>query len=176
MKINPIIILFTAMLLIVSSCKKEEIEVWNTQITPDLSNPIIQSVTNITWYRNINTTREEWVSVENIPKPSEAMASMLYQIAWVNFTLFRDGTSNMLFGFSINAAGLTYVGDVYDLPMRTQKNRYYVIEITRNESHGSWCRITTNNAVFYAFLFKTQLDLAETIDFKEAVRNWNTNN
>ncbi|HMR18237.1 MAG TPA: hypothetical protein PKA53_02960 [Sphingobacterium sp.] len=92
-----IILLFSIATTLMTGCKKEEIVVYNYQITPDLSNPIIQKLTNITWYRNLNTTQEEWTSLENIPKPSEAMASMLYGIAWVNFTLYRDGTSNMVY-------------------------------------------------------------------------------
>ncbi len=91
-----IIILFTA--LVWSGCKKEEITLYNTQVTPDLSNPVIQKLTNVTWYRDgMNTVQEEWTTLLSIPKPSEAMASMLYSMAWLNMTLHRDGTSTMLY-------------------------------------------------------------------------------
>lgn len=90
-------ILFCTSLLFFVGCSEEDITVINTQITPNLSNPIVQKITNITWYRNLSTTNEEWVSLENIPKPSESMASMLYSLAWQNFTLYRDGTTNMVY-------------------------------------------------------------------------------
>ncbi len=93
-----IIHVLCATLLLTYGCKKEEIIVHNTQITPDLSNPVIQKLTNITWYRDgMGTVQEEWTTLLNIPKPSEAMASMLYSLAWINITLHRDGTSTMLY-------------------------------------------------------------------------------
>lgn len=95
-KILSILLLIACVL---SSCEKEETVLYNTQITPDLSNPIIQKLTNITWYREggISSVREEWTSLLNIPKPSEAMASLLFSMAWANITLHRDGTSSMLY-------------------------------------------------------------------------------
>lgn len=83
---------------LLSGCEKDETILYNTQITPDLSNPVIQKLTNTTWYRNgMNTVQEEWATLISIPKPSEAMASMLYSMAWMNLTLHRDGTTSMLY-------------------------------------------------------------------------------
>ena len=83
---------------LLSGCEKDETILYNTQITPDLSNPVIQKLTNTTWYRNgMNTVQEEWTTLISIPKPSEAMASMLYSMAWMNLTLHRDGTTSMLY-------------------------------------------------------------------------------
>jgi hypothetical protein len=81
-----------------SGCKEEEIVVYNTQVTPNLDNPIIQKITNITWYRqDFNSSSEEWKTKYNIPKQAEHIASLLYTMAWANITLYRDGTSVMLF-------------------------------------------------------------------------------
>lgn len=81
------------------SCEEDKITLYNTQPTPDLSDPIIQKLTNVTWYRDggISAVQEEWSTLTNIPKPSEAMASLLYSMAWLSIKLNRDGTSSMLF-------------------------------------------------------------------------------
>ncbi|MBX3255424.1 MAG: hypothetical protein KF862_14880 [Chitinophagaceae bacterium] len=90
-------VLSLLMLLFANSCKKEEIYVYNTQNTPDLSNPIIEKMTNILWYRGGLTTTEAWATQNNFYKPAEYASSLLYQAAWANFILYRDGTSNMVF-------------------------------------------------------------------------------
>ncbi len=94
---------FLSLLLLVSvlACTKEDIIVENTTVTPDLSNPIMQKLSNQTWYKSPGGTAGEttfvWETQENMPSPSEAMASLLYTTAFQNITLKRDGSSNMLF-------------------------------------------------------------------------------
>lgn len=96
---NKITLAVLLLCIAFNSCKKEEITLYNTQITPDLSNPVIQKITNITWYRagGLDAVVEEWSSTQEVPKASEAAASMLYSMAWLNLTLYRDGTSTMLY-------------------------------------------------------------------------------
>jgi len=99
MKRINIISLAFATLLFAQSCKKEEIYLYNTQSTPDLSNPIIQKVSNTVWYNAVGDqkTMEIWSSQNNIYKPADFASSILYQMAWASLTLHRDGTSNMVF-------------------------------------------------------------------------------
>jgi len=91
--------IFFILLLLATGCKKEEIRVYNTQSTPDLSNPIVQKFTNVVWYKaaGSNNMTESWASWNNIYKPSDYASSLLYRMAWASLTLYRDGTSNMLF-------------------------------------------------------------------------------
>lgn len=88
-----------ATLFLTQSCKKEEIYLYNTQNTPDLSNPIIQKVSNTVWYNTISDHKvmEIWSSQNNIYKPADFASSVLYQAAWVSLALYRDGTSNMVY-------------------------------------------------------------------------------
>ncbi|MBX3255428.1 MAG: hypothetical protein KF862_14900 [Chitinophagaceae bacterium] len=101
-------ILFMA-LLFMQSCKKEEIYVYNTQNTPDLSNPIIQKMTNVVWYKEVafsnTSTVQIWASQNNIYKPADYLSSILYHAAWTGLILNRDGTSIMTFvpPFAANA-------------------------------------------------------------------------
>lgn len=99
MKRIIIISMAFAVLFFTQSCNKEEIYLYNTQNTPDLSNPIIQKVSNTIWYNKISDRNTEliWTSQNNIYKPADYMSSILYQMAWVSLTLHRDGTSNMVF-------------------------------------------------------------------------------
>jgi len=89
--------LFFATFLFGVSCTKEEIYLYNTQNTPDLSNPIIQKMTNIVWYPEGGSVVDNWSTRNNIYKPSDYASSLLYNAAWTNLTLYRDGTSNMVF-------------------------------------------------------------------------------
>ena len=99
------IILISAVALFTGSCTKKDIVVENTIITPDLSNPIMQKISNQTWYRNPAVLSQEaendlkyiWETKVNVPSPSESMATLLYGLAFQNLTLNRNGTSNMLF-------------------------------------------------------------------------------
>lgn len=84
-----------AFLFILTGCTTEEIIIYNDQVTPDLSNPIIQKLTNITLYNK--GTVSEWESTENIPSPSETVASLLYTYAWQSIHFNRDGTSQMIY-------------------------------------------------------------------------------
>lgn len=89
------IMYFIAFLFILTGCTTEEIIIYNDQVTPDLSNPIIQKLTNITLYNKGAVS--EWESTENIPSPSETVASLLYTYAWQSIHLNRDGTSQMIY-------------------------------------------------------------------------------
>lgn len=82
-----------------TSCEKEKIILYNTQLTPDLSDPLIQKISNVTWYRDggVTAIQEEWITLRNISKPSETMASMLYAMAWTSIRFNRDGTTSMQF-------------------------------------------------------------------------------
>ena len=53
MKQYIIVTLVIATLCLMTGCTKDEIEIYNTQNTPDLSNPIIQKVSNTVWYNKI---------------------------------------------------------------------------------------------------------------------------
>ncbi|HMR18240.1 MAG TPA: hypothetical protein PKA53_02975, partial [Sphingobacterium sp.] len=90
MKRNIIIILTLSVLLIIQSCKKEEIYVYNTQSTPDLSNPVIQKMTNVEWYKEVafssTSTEQIWVSQNNIYKPGDYLSTLLYHAAWCGLT------------------------------------------------------------------------------------------
>lgn len=95
------VLLFGLALWMVTACKKEDIVVENTTITPDLSNPVIQKISNQTWHRDaalgLESIKLIWETKENVPSSSESMASFLYVAAFQNMTLNRDGSSNMLF-------------------------------------------------------------------------------
>lgn len=80
-------------------CKKNEILVYNTQLTPDLSNPIIQKIVNVPWYRNSSfwVTDVAWASSMNAGSPAAVMSSLLYDKAWSGLTLFSNGSSDMVF-------------------------------------------------------------------------------
>lgn len=82
-------------------CSKKDIVIENTSISPDLSNPIIQKISNQTWYKSAGTADGQakliWESQKNMPSSSESAANMLYSMAFQNITLNRNGTSNMLF-------------------------------------------------------------------------------
>lgn len=95
------ILLFIIILGCVVGCTKKDIVVENTIITPDLNNPIMQKISNQTWYKNPSLSEGQvkfvWETTENMPSPSEAMASLLYTVAFQNITFNRDGTSNMTY-------------------------------------------------------------------------------
>lgn len=92
-----LVFIASSALLLMTGCKKEEIYIYNTQNTPDLSNPIIQKFSNVVWYRQGITFSEEWSSQNNILKPADYASTLLYQAAWMSIALYRDGTSNMVF-------------------------------------------------------------------------------
>jgi len=94
---NTTVFLLLSAMLLVSSCRKDYIDVDNTVITPDLSNPIIQTVSNQTWYLVSGTVKENWSTLENAPSDAEVFAVMLYGLAWKSISFFRDGTVDMVF-------------------------------------------------------------------------------
>lgn len=81
---------------VVSSCTKEYTDIENNIVTPDLGDPIIQSVSNETWYV-MGSAKENWVTLDNTPSPGETMATMLYGMAWKSIRFLRDGTVDMVF-------------------------------------------------------------------------------
>lgn len=89
------IVYFITFLFLITGCTTEEITIYNDQVTPDLSNPIIQKLTNTMLYNK--GVVSDWESTENIPSPSETVASLLYTYAWQSLYLDRDGTSQMIF-------------------------------------------------------------------------------
>lgn len=98
MKIKHITrLLLLSAILVAAGCKKEYIDVDNTVITPDLSNPIIQSVSNKTWYVVENSVKFPWETLDNTPSMAENMSVVLYGLAWKSISFYRDGTVDMVF-------------------------------------------------------------------------------
>ena len=51
---NIVILASLLATIIFSACdKRNVIDVYETSSTPDLSNPVVQKLTNVTWYKNI---------------------------------------------------------------------------------------------------------------------------
>ncbi|MVZ62958.1 hypothetical protein [Sphingobacterium humi] len=92
-----ILSLFFLVFCLLTGCKKEKITLYNILNSPNLTNPIIQKISNQVWYKDNEGFSETWSTQNNIFKPSDYVSSMLYQAAWTSLTLYRDGTSNMLF-------------------------------------------------------------------------------
>ena len=55
MKKTVIIASLLATILFSACDQRDTIDVYETSSTPDLSNPIVQKLTNVTWYKNIGT-------------------------------------------------------------------------------------------------------------------------
>ncbi len=98
---KKLIVLYLLVLMGTMGCSKKDIVIENTSISPDLSNPIIQKISNQTWYKRPGTAEGQskliWESQQNMPSSSESAANLLYSMAFQNITLNRNGTSNMLF-------------------------------------------------------------------------------
>ena len=98
MKKTVIIASLLATILFSACDQRDTIDVYETSSTPDLSNPIVQKLTNVTWYKNIgieNTT--VWTTTKFKEKASSPFESMLYMMAWMGMELRRDGSSTLLF-------------------------------------------------------------------------------
>lgn len=98
MKRTLIIVSLLATLLFSACDQRNTIDVYETNSTPDLSNPVIQKLTNVSWYKGgslENTT--VWTTTKFKDKASSPFESMLYSMAWVGMELHRDGTSTLLF-------------------------------------------------------------------------------
>ena len=97
-KIYSLVILVATLLL--SGCdQRNTIDVSDINSVPDLSNPVVQKLTNTMWYKsaNINYNNFIWNTVRFQAKTSAAMEGILYTTAWVGMELRRDGTSTLLF-------------------------------------------------------------------------------
>ena len=84
MKKTVIIASLLATILFSACDQRDTIDVYETSSTPDLSNPIVQKLTNVTWYKNIgieNTT--VWTTTKFKEKASSPFESMLYMMAWL---------------------------------------------------------------------------------------------
>lgn len=80
-------------------CSNDEKIIYNTTITPDLSNPLIQKLTASKWYRTdmqLGSLSEKWTTT-NFNSPSDVAESMLYSFAWLDIQFLRNGTSLMTF-------------------------------------------------------------------------------
>ena len=98
MKRTLIIVSLLATLLFSACDQRNTIDVYETNSTPDLSNPVIQKLTNVSWYKGgslENTT--VWTTTKFKDKASSPFESMLYSMAWIGMELHRDGTSTLLF-------------------------------------------------------------------------------
>ena len=98
MKKTVIIASLLATILFSACDQRDTIDVYETSSPPDLSNPIVQKLTNVTWYKNIgieNTT--VWTTTKFKEKASSPFESMLYMMAWMGMELRRDGSSTLLF-------------------------------------------------------------------------------
>ena len=94
MKRTLIIVSLLATLLFSACDQRNTIDVYETNSTPDLSNPVIQKLTNVSWYKGgslENTT--VWTTTKFKDKASSPFESMLYSMAWIGMELHRDGTS-----------------------------------------------------------------------------------
>ena len=83
-KIYSLVILVATLLL--SGCdQRNTIDVSDINSVPDLSNPVVQKLTNTMWYKsaNINYNNFIWNTVRFQAKTSAAMEGILYTTAWV---------------------------------------------------------------------------------------------
>ena len=96
---NIVILASLLATIIFSACdKRNVIDVYETSSTPDLSNPVVQKLTNVTWYKNIGIENTVvWTTTRFKEKASSPFESMLYMMAWLGMELRRDGSSTLLF-------------------------------------------------------------------------------
>lgn len=82
-----------------SACDQRNIiDVYEINSTPNLSNPIVQKLTNVSWYRVGNQENEVvWTTTKFKNKASSPFETLLYSWAWMGMELHRDGTSTLLF-------------------------------------------------------------------------------
>ena len=101
MKRTLIIVSLLATLLFSACDQRNTIDVYETNSTPDLSNPVIQKLTNVSWYKGgslENTT--VWTTTKFKDKASSPFESMLYSMAWIGMekalTSFAKGSGKCL--------------------------------------------------------------------------------
>ena len=82
-----------------SACDQRNIiDVYEINSTPNLSNPIVQKLTNVSWYRVGSLENAVvWTTTKFKNKASSPFETLLYSIAWMGMELHRDGTSTLLF-------------------------------------------------------------------------------
>ena len=96
---NIVILASLLATIIFSACdKRNVIDVYETSSTPDLSNPVVQKLTNVTWYKAVGIENNVvWTTTRFKEKASSPFESMLYMMAWLGMELRRDGSSTLLF-------------------------------------------------------------------------------
>ena len=96
---NIVILASLLATIIFSACdKRNVIDVYETSNTPDLSNPVVQKLTNVTWYKQVGIENTVvWTTTRFKEKASSPFESMLYMMAWLGMELRRDGSSTLLF-------------------------------------------------------------------------------
>ena len=96
---NIVILASLLATIIFSACdKRNVIDVYETSSTPDLSNPVVQKLTNVTWYKRLGIENTVvWTTTRFKEKASSPFESMLYMMAWLGMELRRDGSSTLLF-------------------------------------------------------------------------------
>ena len=84
MKRTLIIVSLFATLLFSACDQRNTIDVYETNSTPDLSNPVIQMLTNVCWYKGGSLeNRTVWTTTKFKDKASSPFESMLYSMAWI---------------------------------------------------------------------------------------------
>ena len=79
--------------------QRNVIDVHQEAAVPDLNNPVVQKLTSITWFKdvNMNIPNDSWSSTNYSKKASGPFEGMLYSMAWLGMELQRDGTSTLIF-------------------------------------------------------------------------------
>lgn len=132
--------------LLLHACKKEDIELVNRQVTPDLSNPVIQKLTDNTWYLTSNTVSTIWESAENMPSTSESVAgSILYSLALASIKLYRDGTSVMVYAPPVVAYSFIYARGTWTV---SEDHENTIIVATETPVGNSTIKMTVKNMEF----------------------------
>ena len=90
MKRTLIIVSLLATLLFSACDQRNTIDGYETNSTPDLSNPVIQKLTNVSWYKGGSLeNRTIWTTTKFKDKASSPFESMLYSMAWIGTALPR---------------------------------------------------------------------------------------
>ncbi|MGC4233544.1 MAG: hypothetical protein QM594_11245 [Niabella sp.] len=132
--------------LLLHACKKEDVVVVNRQVTPDLSNPVIQKLTENTWYLTSNTVSTIWESAENMPSTSESVAgSILYSLALASIRLYRDGTSVMVYAPPVVAYSFVYARGTWTV---SEEHENTIIVATETPVGNSTIKMTVKNMEF----------------------------
>ena len=88
MKKTVIIASLLATILFSACDQRDTIDVYETSSTPDLSNPIVQKLTNVTWYKNIGIHRLEKSLISSVREsgkslqPRRILLSLTRKLPW----------------------------------------------------------------------------------------------